>query len=838
MKKRILTLLLVSIFLFGLTACVEKGSVYVNTQEVTGYCASEDKGGLTLENTQGLTKIGENEYLQLFYNTESYVLTVFDRRTGESYLSTPANESITSSNKRLAMLSLVYSDFQGKSGEIDSYTKSVVLNQVETVKEKNGIVFNYKIGDFSDGLEVTPQKLSKKRFEELLEKADSSGKRTLKRRYSYDDEAEQWIRRKNIVNPNAISEMVNIFADIGYTAEDLAKDNKENGVKAEISEKLGFYIPLKISLEDDSVVVSIDFEKITYPENNKLTKIKVLPLFGAASKDTEGYYLLPDGSGAIMPFANVESGAIGYNAPVYGQDDAMRNKVASSKKQNVLLPVFGAGYENGGFLTYIEEGEALADIIANNSGSEDEYNKIYSQANFLKTESVALGDQNASDNYTYYHFQENPYKGKYTLRYIFADKDSYDYSSLAGLCRNYLLTTGKIKDDTNKNDTAPFILESVGGVLSDQSFLGFTYEGITPLTKYDDNIIMAEKLKDAGIENINIRLTAFQGDGLQNTLPLKLDFISKLGGKRGFKKLLTDSKNLGINIYPDFEYVTFTGNSSIFTKNSYAAKTLDMKAASREVINPATMLKDIQISDNLYYLTAISSFDEINNAVKKQLDKYQITNISLGDLGGNISSDFSDKAPYDRQSAVNKANGVINDLSDKYDIMLNSPTVNAAVNADIITEAPIWSSQYAFAKGIPFYSMIYHGYTDYSCTSLNLTSDRETEFLRCIEYGALLKYTLAYRNTDVIKNSDYTNLYSSSFEQNIDDIKEKYAKVNELYKKISGSIMTAHEMINDNVYITAYENGVKTIVNYSENDYSYNGMTVPARGFITIDEET
>ena len=133
--------------------------------------------------------------------------------------------------------------------------------------------------------------------------------------------------------------------------------------------------------------------------------------------------------------------------------------------------------------------------------------------------------------------------------------------------------------------------------------------------------------------------------------------------------------------------------------------------------------------------------------------------------------------------------------------------------------------------------MVYHGFVDYTGTSLNLTSDRETEFLRCIEYGALLKYTLAYRNTDEIKNSDYTNLYSASFEQNLEDIKEKYPKVNELYKKVADSKMTGHKAVNNNVYVTAYENGVETIVNYSDSDYSYDGVNVPAKGFIITGKE-
>ena len=49
--------------------------------------------------------------------------------------------------------------------------------------------------------------------------------------------------------------------------------------------------------------------------------------------------------------------------------------------------------------------------------------------------------------------------------------------------------------------------------------------------------------------------------------------------------------------------------------------------------------------------------------------------------------------------------------------------------------------------------------------------------------------------------------------------------------------MTGHKAVNNNVYVTAYENGVETIVNYSDSDYSYDGVNVPAKGFIITGKE-
>jgi len=171
-------------------------------------------------------------------------------------------------------------------------------------------------------------------------------------------------------------------------------------------------------------------------------------------------------------------------------------------------------------------------------------------------------------------------------------------------------------------------------------------------------------------------------------------------------------------------------------------------------------------------------------------------------------------------------------LSENYGLMLNSANAKNAGYASIITDAPLWSSQYDFAEGIPFYSMVYHGLVDYSGDAINLSADSKAEFLRHIEYGASLKYTLAYRNHNAIKNSDYTYLYSASFEENLKTAADNYKAVNELYSKTSNETIVKHIKLDDSVYYTEYSNGVYTVVNYSDSDYISAYGTVPAENFI------
>ncbi len=833
MLKKVLSVFIIITVLLSLAGCGGKNSqVFHKTAEVKGYKPSGVEGKLEYKNKKEFKKVCENGYLQLFYDEQTYNLTVFDRRSGKSYSVNPENEVAQKGNTRMAALNLVYADTQGKTGSADSYSQSVELNQVKVSISGNSITFDYSIGDTSVGLEVTPSVISNERFENLLSKADSSQERILKRRYGYVKDYESWSRRK-ITNPAAITELVELFDALGYTEEDLKIDNSENGVANTQTEKIFFKVPLKFTLDGDSVVASIDLSKVEYPKSKPLVYIEFLQFFGAATANQKGYFLLPDGSGAIMPFTEVESGARNYEASVYGADKALRQEPTSALKEDILMPVFGASYSDGGFLAVIEDGDALADIFAYNSGSTDAYNKIYSRVNFLKTESVALGDQKGADNFNYFNFQEQSYNGNYSVRYMFLTKKANDYSAMAASYRNYLTTTGQFEGKETANN-APFLLETIGGILTDKSFIGFKYKGITALTEYEDNIQMAGYLKDNGVDNIKLKLTAYSGDGLQNLLPKKIKLIDNLGGKSGLKELISDSDKQKYTVYPDFEYLTFSQSDGVITKNNYAIKSMDSKAVSLEVINQATLEKNRQISDNLYYLTAIGELDKINENIKKHLNKYNFTGLSIADMANSISSDYTPKESYDRQSALNYTSGIISGLSKDYDLILSSANVRNANYASLITEAPLWSSQYSYTEGVPFYSMVYHGLVDYTGDALNTASDIETEFLRCIEYGASIKYTLIYRNQEKIKNSDYTWLYSADFEQNKTAVIENYKSVNELYSKVAKAQITAHKKLAESVYCTEYSNGVKTVVNYSDKEYICKYGKVAPKDYIIV----
>ena len=128
MYKKIISLILIAFVLLSLAGCgAGEKFVYVAAREHESYSAFGEKGSATLENTEGLVKAAENEYLELYYDKETFVLTVFDKRSGQRFTSSPDGQQPDSTNTSLAALNLIYSNSQGKTGSIDSFTKSVKL---------------------------------------------------------------------------------------------------------------------------------------------------------------------------------------------------------------------------------------------------------------------------------------------------------------------------------------------------------------------------------------------------------------------------------------------------------------------------------------------------------------------------------------------------------------------------------------------------------------------------------------------------------------------------------------------------------------------------------------
>jgi hypothetical protein len=85
------------------------------------------------------------------------------------------------------------------------------------------------------------------------------------------------------------------FAEIGYDQEQYETD-MQNVAQTEENHGPFFNATMTLRLEGNQMVVEVPYNDITYEADYPLTYVSVLPMFGAAGTDQEGFIFIPEGS--------------------------------------------------------------------------------------------------------------------------------------------------------------------------------------------------------------------------------------------------------------------------------------------------------------------------------------------------------------------------------------------------------------------------------------------------------------------------------------------------------------------------------------------------------------
>ena len=132
-----------------------------------------------------------------------------------------------------------------------------------------------------------------------------------------------------------------------YSFSDMYSDERDVGYVAEVEQNAIFRVALEYSFADDgSLLVRLPANSITYDSTlYHVTSISSLPYFGAGDMNgKDGYIFYPDGSGAIVDFADfynsTKKTALSLSSSIYGQDFAY-SKISGQHREQITLPVFG-----------------------------------------------------------------------------------------------------------------------------------------------------------------------------------------------------------------------------------------------------------------------------------------------------------------------------------------------------------------------------------------------------------------------------------------------------------------------------------------------------------------
>ena len=153
----------------------------------------------------------------------------------------------------------------------------------------------------------------------------------------------------------------------------------ENGFNAEYTfTDIGISLTAEYRIDGEGLIATVRGSSVKETDKDRylLVSAEILPYFGAAGADENGYIFVPDGCGALIYYNNGKTETEQYSQPVYGNDAAQMRETAPITEETVRLPVFGMKTGNSAFLAVIESGASSSRINANVSGVLNSYNSV------------------------------------------------------------------------------------------------------------------------------------------------------------------------------------------------------------------------------------------------------------------------------------------------------------------------------------------------------------------------------------------------------------------------------------------------------------------------------
>lgn len=469
-----------------------------------------------------------------------------------------------------------------------------------------------------------------------------------------------------------------------------------------------------------------------------------------------------------------------------------------------------------GFLAILEEGDALASIYTDHGGNvQHKYNTVFTEFNPRPKDSYNLASViSVGENATWTVVSERKYTGSYRIRYIMltsaeqideiAKEDpsaagnmfEASYVGMANAYRAQLLKAGTLTELQNEADSIPLYIETLGVMKVQEKVLSVPVTKRRALTTFDDIKTMYGELKEAGITNINFKLTGFANEGIYATVPYKVKFEKAAGGDDGYSELIKYAEENNFGLFPEFEfsYASLDKWFDGFSLKRDALKTIDNRYTTKRTYSATmqyfTSTGSIAISPSV--------FSKIFGSMQTYMTKIGTKDISVSTLGSDLNSDFDKKDPYNREDSKGFVTGTLSKIKEAYnEVMVDGGNAYSLAYVNHVLNVSLDSSNYTYAsEAIPFFGLVFHGYLNFAGTPTNMAGDVDREILKLIENGASPYFILAMQNTEKLKEStDLSKYYSIKYNIWKDDLIKIYNEVNTALADVMYSPLKNHEFL-------------------------------------------
>ncbi len=635
-------------------------------------------------------------------------------------------------------------------------------------------------------------------------------------------EAEYGKEIKNKLTAKALKQIVNLKytdfekkSDVINNLSDMCKTvfrKIDNGIRMDfVFSRLGISFSLEFVLNDSGVSVSLPKKSIVEDGKYGITSIDILPMITATKGGSEGYFLVPDGCGALYRFDGYASSNSVLTLDVYDdmlksldeKDDKQKNGV-----QKVCAPVFGVSHADKGLFANIIEGAENCSITLQTDKSVYAVNRIFPVLNLRKQYFMSTGTGDEVSNY-----EKTTLTGDLSIEYTVLNSSECGYSEMAGIYRDWLVDNKLL----NKNENAKSFTAAVDFLVSVQKSSMLSDTSLVTASFEDIDKILKDLNKD-GVKNISSILYGWQKNGYYS-YPSSSAVSSAAGGKKGLKNLIKENKNT--NVYLLQNYLKANIDVGGFSKYSDVVYKIDNIPLTDE-------------GEKLFLLNPTTQLKRFNKDIKTAT--YSGAGLAFEGFGSILYEDYEQRARMSRTDFTKEIGNYLkksDEASVKSAVDGFSPYTIKYANT--IFNLPDRSSEYLYLdEAVPFLQMVLHGYINYSATTPgNLSNDITETKLKWVEYGYMPTFMLSYENSDRLEDSSFSLLFSSDYRTWGEKVAEIYTELKGDLAFLSDATIKNHEKQSGVAKIT-YSNGAKIIVNYNDEPITELDITVEANSYKVI----
>ena len=599
----------------------------------------------------------------------------------------------------------------------------------------------------------------------------------------------------------------------------------------------GVEFDVNYELLDDSLYVYMDTssvkeENISTVDGKILTKLQLCPYFGAVSSvdaegnPTNGYMIVPDGSGAVINYNNGKGNYADYLQQVYGRDYTMVPLQAPRVTEQAYLPVLAMVNGDSGMVAVASDGDSNVYVRAQVSGQNKQvYNNCYFEFETRSSDQFFMSGDSANKLNV---FEKDGIKtDRFGVRYYpveSKDGGEVNYADCAEVYRNYLINEKGLKQqDTSDNK---LYVDMYGGVLKRTSILGLPFNLKTEVTGFDQAGQIVDELKGNGVDSFTVNYNDWTNASIKGNISTKVKPSGTLGGTGKFNDFC---KTENVDVYPSLNNFTMKKSSAGYWTLTSTAIRISNAYSRQSSYSLSFGVRQKGVAPALLSPSKYSqAFEEmVSSYSKKGLDK-----AGFGYYSSRLCGDYTRKDTYSRNKTMNTLVNEYQTAQEKIgSIIADEANAYVLPYVSSVTGVPVSSSGYNLTDyDIPFYQMVIHGYIPYSSNAINKSSNTDETFMLALASGSQIHYDFTYADSDVLQDTDYNDLYYTNYRGWTEAASNQFKAAEEVLGGVSDYTISKYEVSADgNELTTTYSKDGKDVVitiNKKEATASVDGKTV------------